>query len=158
MKAMPILAAVALALPLALPATAQADTYITPAAGSCKSALPIFDGNIRTRPRAVQNEGTAPAFVTCAQQADNGDLATGVSIYLLNTGPAAVDVTCTLVVGMNSPSYYTATLTLPAASYGSPMTFADLDPVTLDGNGSSYSCQLPPGAGVSRLHLNVADE
>ncbi len=32
----------------------------------CQAALPAFEGAIRKRPLAVQNEGTTNAFVTCS--------------------------------------------------------------------------------------------
>jgi len=36
------------------------------AVGRCQGALPNYEGAIRKRPLAVQNEGTGSAFVTCA--------------------------------------------------------------------------------------------
>ena len=35
-------------------------------AGACQAALPAYEGLIRKRPMAIQNEGVSTAFVTCA--------------------------------------------------------------------------------------------
>ena len=35
-------------------------------AGICAAALPAFEGLVRKRPRAIQNEGAGTAFVSCA--------------------------------------------------------------------------------------------
>lgn len=131
--------------------------YQTPAAGACKSALPVFDGNIRSRPRGVQNEGSASAFVSCAQQGDFTESPTGVGLYLLNVGAAPASVSCTLVVGANSPMYFTETVELPASSYGTWMQFDSPAPDAWSLRAIAYSCELPPGAGISRVVLTVQD-
>ena len=58
--------------------------YLSHGTANCQSALPVFDGNIRKRPAAVANEGTATAFVTCDSESIN-DGATGFSQAVMFT-------------------------------------------------------------------------
>ncbi|MBB1472522.1 hypothetical protein H5368_05725 [Luteimonas sp. MC1782] len=136
--------------------TAAAE-YQTPAAGACKSALPVFDGNIRSRPRGVQNEGSTNAFVSCAQQSDFDDSPTEVSLFLLNVGASAASVSCTLVVGATVPLFFTETIEVPANSYGTWLVFDSPAANAWDSRAIAYSCELPPGAGISRVVLTVQD-
>src|SRR5690606_34316104 len=66
-------------------------------AGVCAAALPAFEGLVRKRPRAIQNEGSTNAFVTCAppQFTEAADPGLGPSIVLVNHGAGAVTVACT---------------------------------------------------------------
>ena len=63
-------------------------------AGVCAAALPAFEGLVRKRPRAIQNEGSTNAFVTCAppQFTEAADPGLGPSIVLVNHGAGAVTV------------------------------------------------------------------
>jgi hypothetical protein len=138
-------------------ATTTAGEYQTPATGACNSALPVFDGNIRSRPRGVQNEGSASAFVSCAQQVHFDDSPTQVSLFLLNVGASPASVGCTLVVGATVPLFFTETIEVPANSYGTWMVFDSPAATEWDGRAIAYSCELPPGAGISRVVLTVLD-
>ena len=52
-------------------AAAQTTAPTAAAVDRCQPALPTFDGSIRKRPKAVQNEGTSIAFITCGFSGDN---------------------------------------------------------------------------------------
>ena len=66
---------------------------------NCQAALPVFDGNIRKRPRAIANEGTAIAFITCDFEASPTALRKVLSVIVRfhNASAAAQSVSCTLV-------------------------------------------------------------
>lgn len=154
----PILAGLALgtlAL-LAQPAPAATVTrnVLRMATLGCQSALPTFDTSIRKRPLAVQNEGTADAFLTCGLEGTflAVPLSTSVGVKLRNNTASSVDVSCTLTdarTGLNTPIYFTRTVTLAANA-----TDVDLSFTTADNNGTAFiypafSCVLPPGTGIS---------
>jgi hypothetical protein len=70
------------------------------ASGFCQAALPVFEGNIRKRPTAIANEGTANAFVSCSMQTNPEDANSTieeVNLVLYNRGATAVEVTCNLI-------------------------------------------------------------
>ena len=132
---------------IARPAMAQ--EYQTLAAGACKSALPVYDGNIRSRPLAVQNEGTALAFVTCTQQNDTAVRAPDATVAIVNTTDAAAVVNCTMVSDSFPPAYVAKSVTV-AAGQRSGIVFAP------DGGGDlfyrfAFSCGLPPGTGIAAV-------
>lgn len=148
------LATVTLASALSLQSGPVEANEATPAAGACRSALPAFDGNIRTRPRAVQNEGSAIAFVSCGVQRDFDDNINSALVYLMNISAVPVTVDCTMIIGMSSPTYYTFTANVAANSGPTSYGF-EVPENGYAGNAIAWSCSLPPGAGVNRLHFNV---
>lgn len=146
-------ATVSIALALAaMSSTTLAAEKQTPAAGACKSALPVFDGNIRTRPLAVQNEGTSSAFVTCAQQGDFEELPTYIAISLMNSNATSVTVNCTMVSGSVSPIYHTSSTVVSA---GTSNYFVEFVPsgTMFNSPNHAFSCNLPPGVGISRIAI-----
>ena len=120
--------------------------------GICQAALPAFEGQIRKRPLAIQNEGTSNAFVTCAftSQAE----ATSVVMYFAGFDNLAHDVTCTGVTGFNRGlnQFVTKTVTLPASDSSSlawaPADFAGGSSTFPDAR-FSVSCNLAPGVGIN---------
>jgi hypothetical protein len=140
---------------------------LSTAAGLCQPALPVFDGLIRKRPLAVQNEGDADAFVTCAYTSDTqssgnpGNASFVVSF--INNGPENQTVSCTAVVGSTASS---ATY-LPKVS---PMILANAAAITVtswnstDNGGDTFgphlpvslSCNLPPGVGIVTLVITAS--
>ncbi len=131
---------------------AQAQVYfdqIEGATGSCQAALPNFEGSIRKRPLALQNEGTGTAFVTCSPQQflDLFDETFGTRLLFSNTGTAPVSVTCTAVVGSGATATYTP-LTVEIAAGGTGAL--DFDNSTAFTYGS-FSCGLPQNAGITRI-------
>lgn len=134
----------------------------------CQSALPVFDGNIRKRPQAVQNEGTGPAFVTCSYPSGEGRVAgpdgttTMVWQYLINNSDAAVTINCTGVAGYpgDGPEQFivkSAVVDPGAIGEAHIWEAADFDgaPAAFPEQGVfSISCNLPPGAGLAQSYVN----
>src|SRR5690606_41548022 len=91
------------AIAAALPVGAATQNHWMQANGSgvCQAALPNFEGQIRKRPLAIQNEGTATAFVTCSPtslqfaEASSG----GHGVFFKNDSDAGVTIGCTGVMG-----------------------------------------------------------
>jgi hypothetical protein len=154
----PILAGLALGTLVLCAAPAPAATVtrnvLRMATLGCQSALPTFDTSIRKRPLAVQNEGTADAYVTCGLQGTflAAPLSTSVAVKLRNNTAASVAVSCTLTdagAGLSNPIYFTKTVTLAANAVDVDLGFSSAD------NGGTafiypaFSCALPPGTGIS---------
>jgi hypothetical protein len=138
---------------LALAAVAQpvhAETQVN-ATGACKSALPVFDGNIRSRPLGVRNEGTASAFVSCSLPAEHDSEVSVIGLYISNTSGASATVNCTLVNGRNtfSPTYTPQSVVFP----GNGSQWATFDPGETPQGGDlvNFSCSLPPGTEINML-------
>jgi hypothetical protein len=124
------------------------------ATGLCQSALPTFDGQIRKRPLAVQNEGTSSAFVSCAFMVPSkGTGVTQVTLTADNNTSSPVDISCTLVSGVShfTATYHPKTITLPANSGLNYLqwTAADNGGANFDDFALSASCNLPVGTGLS---------
>lgn len=121
----------------------------------CQPALPAFDGLIRKRPQAVQNEGTADAFVTCSVPVDiSTSELDGVAIIFVNNTGAEVSIPCTLSSGITGEVAFIPKITTgntefitnswtPEDNGGDPLT-----PVM------SFSCKLSPGTGVHFLYAS----
>lgn len=128
------------------------------ASGACKSALPVFDGNMRSRPLSVRNEGDANAFVSCSlplELYDDLDLA---ALRITNTGDAETIVNCTFVNGRNTfnPQYTPGSLTLAAGATNWLRFFLE-DPAPPGGDLANFSCNLPPGTEIGILSIIEAD-
>jgi hypothetical protein len=125
-------------------------------ASYCQTALPVFDGNVRKRPLAVQNEGNASAFVTCSFAAQYTPLEF-VAVHVRNSSDAAATITCTGVtsgIGNVSPEYVTKTEPVPASGSVN-LTWSGPDfagaPASLPGQGLfSVSCSLAPDVGINQ--------
>ena len=124
--------------------------------GVCQAALPNYEGQIRKRPLAIQNEGTANAFISCSPVSFQSAPATtrGYQITVANRSDAAVSVTCTAVIGGDmwwAGTYIPQTLIVPADDYS---TFI------FDGNTPGFhthapfnlSCNIPPGVGLGSFY------
>lgn len=124
------------------------------ATASCQSALPVFDGVIRKRPLAVQNEGTTMSFLTCALQgllyAEPHN--STVALLLVNTGEATASVTCTLVdggPGMVGTVYLPRTVEVPAGATNHNVVWTAAENGDEAYSYPAVSCGLPPGTGIS---------
>ena len=148
-------------------ADAQADTtpraFYANATSFCQTALPVFDGNVRKRPLAVQNEGTGDAFVTCSftGQLIELDIAT---LAAVNNGSSDATLSCTAVTGRNASvnEYVTKTITVPASGVAH-MSWAGADfagaPDTIPGASLfNLSCKLPPGVGIGSAHVGFDED
>lgn len=123
--------------------------------GVCAAALPAFEGLVRKRPLALQNEGTATAFVSCAPPQFTGiagDPQLGLEITLVNLGDAPATVNCTGVSavpvaplgGGEVIEYIPLSATIPAGGRSS-LSWGESDGA---GDFTSVSCGLPPGTGI----------
>jgi len=152
---------IALSTGVSLMGDAQATTairsFVQNATGACQAALPAFEGLVRKRPLAVQNEGGSLAYVSCSLMSTDKGVGTtrsmyGVYIGFINYSGAPVDVTCTLVDGVansGSNASIAKTVSVPVTGY------VQLGWTSGDNGGSNFlyttnaSCALPPGTGVS---------
>lgn len=124
--------------------------------GLCQAALPAYEGAIRKRPLAIQNEGSAPAYVTCGftSQGDFGFSPTNpisVAIFMGNAGAVAATIQCTAVAGFDGAAtvrYSSKTRLINAGGYGA-LSWAGPDFVEgeamLPSGAIAVSCLLPPG-------------
>jgi hypothetical protein len=159
-KTLPLLATL-LALPLAANAGELAtDSSVTMATAACQAALPVFDGVVRKRPLAVQNEGSSGTFVTCGLEGKFGAVASSPLIFvgLVNNSSSPATVSCTLVDGRESisdPVYMPKSVALPANA-----PIVELTWTSADNEGASFiypaiSCALPPGTGIKAVGQQV---
>lgn len=135
---------------------ARAENY--PAVNVCQGALPSYEGLLRKRPKALQNEGGATSFVTCGLHGQGlassiGPRAKRVSIYFINVGNAPVSTTCTAVEALGEERYVTkTTVTSPGNTQNAiGFTALELDPANGWWRTPAISCSLPPGAGISTI-------
>lgn len=154
-------------LAIALPAgdagaVARARLYYANATSYCQTALPVFDGQVRKRPLAVQNEGTGPAFVTCSFTAQSTGL-DSVVLFASNDGDAAAALTCTGVTSVqgSGSQYVSKTVVIQASGKGGivwlPNDFGSGS--TIPGGGYfSVSCNLPPGVGINDSYVRFQEE
>ena len=128
----------------------------------CQGALPSFEGAIRKRPLAVQNEGTTNAFVTCALNNTGYNAGTtfisSIEIYAQNLNSSTRSITCTAVnssaTASPDPLYVTRTVSVsPSDTNSTLIEFEAGDfpgsPVVLPGDTVSVSCNLVPGMGIT---------
>jgi hypothetical protein len=148
-------------------ADVQADTtqrfFYANATSFCQTALPVFDGNVRKRPLAVQNEGTGDAFVTCSFTGQVVEL-DSAGLYAVNNGSSDATLSCTAVTGLNDSlnEYVTKTITITASDVGG-MIWAGADfagaPDTIPGLGLfNVSCKLPPGVGIGSAYVRFQED
>lgn len=137
---------------------------LTNATGLCQGALPNFETNLRKRPSGVLNVATtANAFVSCSTTQnffapETGGAATGLGVVLTNSTAAPVNISCTMVAGLNyvgfmSPMQYPKTFTIPANSS------VEGGWSTEDDNGGeafpaslNLSCNLPAGTEIGSVY------
>ncbi len=133
----------------------------------CQAALPAFEGLIRKRPLAVQNEGQATAFITCSYPSGegrfSGSVTTRVWQYFLNNSEADITINCTGVSGQSSftdtPQFIIKSLVVPPGSITSEISWFASDfagaPAVFPGQGQfSTSCAIPPGGGLRQAYVN----
>ena len=131
----------------------------------CQPALPAFDGQIRKRPLAMQNEGTANAFVTCAfGGAFNGvPSQKTVTVGFTNNTSAEITVNCTLAdaqAGVINAEYFPKSIAVPPNN--APVALL-LWSAVADNGGVRFtypavSCLLPPGVGVQVTNHTYDEE
>ena len=159
-----VLAAGAVAVMAALsPQPSHAFRVTAQAVAVCQGALPSFEGAIRKRPLAVQNEGSSNAFVTCALNNPGYNTWTtfisSVLIYAQNLNSSSRPITCTAVnssatASPDDPLYAIRTVQVsPSDTNSTLIEFAADDfpgsPAALPGDTVSVSCTLVPGMGIT---------
>ncbi|MEO6137215.1 MAG: hypothetical protein ABIP11_00945 [Luteimonas sp.] len=124
---------------------------------SCQGALPNFEGALRKRPLAIDNEGTSAAFVTCSMAADLGSPSgvTGVAALFTNRTGGAVTVNCTLISGIVGTAIY---LPKAIAIAANGQVIASWDSAS-DNGGHAFllanlSCALPVGTEINVVQTN----
>ena len=134
-------------------------TELKMAVSACQAALPAFDGMIRKRPLAVQNEGSSTAFVSCGLEGVfNAEPHNAyVSIGLVNVGTSDVTIHCTLVDAGNAftnpvylPAFRTVLPGMNSAIFWHAEGYAFIYP--------AISCSLPPGAGIRYVGRRFHEE
>jgi hypothetical protein len=124
------------------------------ATGFCQPALPVFDGQIHKRPLALQNEGAASAFVSCAFMSPAYGLGVKeILLYADNNTSSDVVMSCTLVTGISKfgvPTYIPRSILISAHNGDTfDWTIVDNGGVNFNNYALSASCNLPPGTGLS---------
>lgn len=131
--------------------------------GVCQAALPAFEGQVRKRPLALQNEGTAIAFVSCAvpqfTAAELNDPDFGVTVTFVNSSATAATINCTGVsfsygAGGLTIAYIPKSVAVPAGTQIDSPYALKWDEIDTPGAGpyTTVSCALPPGTGVASVH------
>ncbi|MEO6250913.1 MAG: hypothetical protein ABIO59_09580 [Luteimonas sp.] len=131
------------------------------ASGFCQGALPSFDTNIRKRPLAVANEGTATAFVSCSMEKERNDAKiTEATLKVFNRGTASADVSCTLVHGFQSsfsPTYISKTATVDAGG-SAFISWLPVDNAGANYSWLNWSCSLPPGTDIGYGYVRYTED
>lgn len=128
----------------------------------CQGALPNFEGSLRKRPLALQNEGTGNAFVTCAIPTQ--DNVRSLEIYMSSHDGNEATVSCTLVTSYKggSNAYLPASTVVPSdGRYARVMWSASDFPGTPGFFPSAFvsvSCNLPAGTGLNDFRLYYAED
>ncbi len=140
----------------AMAATRDID-FMANATGFCQAALPSFEGLIRKRPLAVQNEGSTTAFVTCSPTSFQSFpiQSFGYGVYFANRSGGTVTVNCTGVTGVDlavSPVYMPKAVTISNNNSGS-IYWSAADGLTSD-YPFNVSCAIAPGVGITTIFIN----
>lgn len=162
--------ALALAVVLATP-SAQARLVTRNETSSavkvCQGALPAFEGALRKRPKAIQNEGSSAAFVTCGTEGRGlsrtmSPNAKRLQLFFVSSAPSYANVTCTVVDAgrLTTNAAYSRTITVAPGNTQDSVLFvaADLDAVSGIWYIPAVSCALPPGVGISHLWYDFTEE
>lgn len=145
-------------------AAIQPRNLVQNAVGPCQAALPAFEGRIRKRPLALQNEGTSSAFVSCAFSSltpgsgVNGFISK-VVVYAASNDGAAHLISCTGVSGYNGGTNQYIPKSRQVLANGQQ---AELIWYAFEFSGSpgvfpsaifSVSCNLEPGVGLNDTQI-----
>jgi len=137
-------------------------SLISNSAGICQAALPAFEGLIRKRPLAVQNEGTGSAFITCSFTSQTSPSA--VTVWFHSVDGAAHSISCTGISGYYSGGnqYVPKTVAVPAAGQSSiGWSGADFTggPAVIPGSGRfSAQCAVDPQVGIDDIQVNFSED
>lgn len=126
---------------------------------NCQAALPVYDGNVRKRPKAIANEGTSTAFITCDFEASPSILrkVMTVIVRLHNSTTSTQSVSCTLVDAFGAEVFSVNSLKsveLQAQANGELRWQASTDNANINYTTPSMSCAIPPGIEISGTLLS----
>lgn len=118
---------------------------------ACDPALPIYDTNLRQRPRGAVNESTSgvAVFATCGFDYQSNSYGTEwVEAIATNVGTSPQTVTCTAVVGREGQAteFLTKTASIPAGGTAA----IRWTPGSRWQTDTALSCRLPNGTGIAR--------
>ena len=143
-------------------AITEARTQVQHAAGSCQGNLPVSATQLRARPLAIANEGTASAFISCSLGADDyNEALNGYNgVVVTNRTAAEVNISCTLAAGGIEAAavFFTRTVAIPAGALSVvPFDMADNggNPIP---NSLNYSCSIPPGVEINAVFTNIEED
>lgn len=147
--------------PLSSVDAATSTRYYSQNGGSaCTGALPTYEGALRKRPKAIANEGTTTAYITCS--ALNTEASPDPSLvwaYFTNRNATPATVNCTMVDGNE---FYGSTAfplsKVYAAGEFSIMLWEPTAPATAFRSSVSLSCALPPGVELNFFNHEVEEE
>jgi hypothetical protein len=135
------------------------------AVGRCQGALPNYEGAIRKRPLALQNEGSTSAFVTCAFLSDQSNTAVNsFGVYARTTNGLAATLNCTAVVGYDTGTVeYSARSVELSAGGAQNSIYWDADDFPVAGAVDTdlpvtISCALPAGVGLNDMYFNYVED
>jgi len=128
------------------------------AVNNCQAPLPSFEGAFRKRPLGIANEGSSPAFISCALSAQtiNSDGVFKVLVFLINRGAANVEVSCTLIddlpAPLGTPSHFHKDFTV-AAGQSAIGEWTQADQSGFPFIVPSLSCAIPPGVEINGTQI-----
>ena len=150
-------------LPTDAAANAVLRDVISHGTANCQSALPVFDGNIRKRPKALANEGSSAAFVTCDFESTPNAMSqvAVVRVFFINRSAAARTISCTAVFGVGDTVLVPSNTKSITAAAGEAV---ELEWDANNDNGGAFysapalSCNLAPGVEISVVNLSYLEE
>lgn len=129
------------------------------APGACQAAFPVSGQKLRARPLAVQNEGNADVFVTCAWPSEAA--VTSIDVSGRSTSGVARTLSCTVVSGIDGrPSIpmSTKSVVLPADGASVDLEWLPADfgmTAFLPNRNNGVSCKLPPGSNLNTMGISI---
>lgn len=148
-------------------AVLQSRGFSANATSDCQSALPVFDGQIRKRPLAVQNEGSSNAFVTCSFTRQTGAPSVPTKVYVaaFTVGGLEQSITCTFVAGTGGSGappadYVPKTILLDSSGQSDEMLWqaADFPGGVFPQDDYSVSCNLLPGVALGKSLIVFSED
>jgi len=129
----------------------------------CQAALPVFEGAIRKRPLAVQNEGSTNAFITCSMTRNyQTSSVTRFQMYAQTLSGAVTNLSCTFVAGYATGAIQSVvkTVALPANGSQGSLTWeaADFTGGVFPDTQYNLSCNLLPGVGLNDSYLAFQED
>lgn len=122
--------------------------------GLCQAALPNFEGNLRKRPLAIANEGTASAFITCSFPAYQSDTLLSYTVRFHRLGSTNALVSCTAVNGSegSNTNIFVTKITPVLAGQSAQISWIPAEGISQQFP-TSISCELQPNVSIGDLEV-----